>query len=568
MAAKTASLSVNIIADAARAKAGLREAETAFGKFRREVGAAQGGVAKFQAVSNAAFASIKQNAVGFATAAGAAVAAFVAKSVLDFQNLSLNIGKFSDATGVTVDQASRLVEVMDDLDVETNALQTALNKLNRAAADGAEGFKVIGAEIVRTSSGAVDVQQTFLNVIDGLRRIQDPALRAAVATQLLGRGWMELAVVVEGGSAKLVSAMNQVSQQKLRTPEQIKQAREFQKSIKDLRDNFEDLAQAVGDNLIPVVKSLADAFNFVASAVRAANSVEIFGVKLSTLGKIAFGIAVPFYGVAQVINQIGNESSNAAPLTENLTAAWRDGSRAMIDAYMSANGLTGEMLGLTSATELATEQWNQWKGELSIELEMLNIQSDIDAFYAKWTQAMADGTFDAVQYQKELLNIQLGLLGIGAETDGLRGKLRDKFKFLVDTSQLQRAVDLINAIRQGLGELKIPTGPGSGDEAFMSKIPGMAAGGFVSSPTVAMVGEAGPEVVIPLSRPSRAMDLMSQSGLDDLAFSMSPMPMSRGTTVININAGSVISENDLIESVRRGLANAQRNGAQLVYSNL
>lgn len=523
---------------------GVKRAAQQFEKLRTDIAKADGAMNKFKVASGAAFDFAKANALAFGAAAAAAVTAFAIKSISQFQNLSLAVGRFADATGVTVDQASRLVEVMDDLDIETNALQTGLNKLNRAAAEGAEGFKLIGAEIVRTSSGAVDVQQTFLNVIDGLNKIKDPALRAAVATQLLGRGWMDLAVVVEGGSKKLTAAMNKVSQQKLRTPQQIKEAREFQESIKNLQDNFEDLAQVVGDNLIPVVKSLADAFNFVAAAVRAANDVDIFGIKLSTLGKIAFGIAIPVYGVAQVINQVGKESSKATELSDDLIAAWRDGTRAMIDAYMATNGLTGEMLGLTSATELATEQWNQWKSALSIELQMLNIQSDIDDFYAKWHEAMANGTFDAVQYQKELLNIQLELLGVGAETDSLRGKLRDKFKFLVDTSQLQRAFDLLRAIQRGLGELKIPTGPGSGDQALMSRIPGMAAGGIVSGPTLAMIGEAGPEAVIPLDRLG-----------------------TMGGVTVNVT-GSVITENDLIESIRKGLANAQRNGSQLVYSNV
>jgi alpha-D-ribose 1-methylphosphonate 5-phosphate C-P lyase len=39
-----------------------------------------------------------------------------------------------------------------------------------------------------------------------------------------------------------------------------------------------------------------------------------------------------------------------------------------------------------------------------------------------------------------------------------------------------------------------------------------------------------------------------------------------GGVTVNV-AGSVISENDLVETVRKGLVNSQRNGAGLVYSN-
>ena len=51
----------------------------------------------------------------------------------------------------------------------------------------------------------------------------------------------------------------------------------------------------------------------------------------------------------------------------------------------------------------------------------------------------------------------------------------------------------------------------------LPKIPELANGAIVSGPQVAMIGEAGDEAVIPLSRPRRAMQLMEQSGLADLA---------------------------------------------------
>lgn len=44
-------------------------------------------------------------------------------------------------------------------------------------------------------------------------------------------------------------------------------------------------------------------------------------------------------------------------------------------------------------------------------------------------------------------------------------------------------------------------------------IPGRANGGIITSPEVALIGEAGPEVVIPLTRPRRAAELMEKTGL-------------------------------------------------------
>lgn len=79
---------------------------------------------------------------------------------------------------------------------------------------------------------------------------------------------------------------------------------------------------------------------------------------------------------------------------------------------------------------------------------------------------------------------------------------------------------------------------------ILSVLP-FADGGIVTRPTLGLVGEAGPEAIIPL-------DKLGGMG---------------GGITVNVS-GSVISEGDLVETVRRGLVNAQRNGAQLVYSNV
>lgn len=497
-------------------EAGINKALMGFKKLSYDIKAADGAMAKFKVAGSAAFDVVKQNAVAFGAAAAAAVTAFVGKAIGDFVRLGLAVDKFSQATGTTTEQASRLIEVMSDMDIESNSLQTALNKLNRAAADGAEGFKLIGAEIARTSSGAVDVQKTFFNVIDALRGIQDPALRAKAATQLLGRGWMELSRLVGEGSGKLKTALESVSATKVLTKEDTQRAKDFQAAMEDLKDVAEDFAINVARNLLPVLKK----------------AVEF----LSQLGEV-MGTAT--FTADDLNKYLGRN----VLVTEEMAAAWRDGYAAMEAAQNPAAQLTTELELMEQQLEQVKDEWNRLKGVLSLEYEMLTIQQNIDAFYAKWTQAMADGTFDAIEYQKELINIQIALLDIGSATDGLKGKLRDKFKFLVDTGQLERALSLINAIKRGLRELKNPSGPGSGDEVLMNKIPAMAAGGIVTGPTVALIGEAGPEAVIPLDRLN-----------------------TMGNITINVS-GSVVTENDLIETVRQGLVNAQRNGSQLVYSN-
>jgi phage-related protein len=112
--------------------------------------------------------------------------------------------------------------------------------------------------------------------------------------------------------------------------------------------------------------------------------------------------------------------------------------------------------------------------------------------------------------------------------------------------------DIVSGIVEG-----IKSAAGAIGSAIMGAIPGggliggavgkikgilpFADGGLVTGPTIGLIGEAGPEVVIPLDRLER---------------------MGGGNVTINI-AGSVIQETDLVERIRIGLVQAQRNGRQV-----
>jgi hypothetical protein len=74
----------------------------------------------------------------------------------------------------------------------------------------------------------------------------------------------------------------------------------------------------------------------------------------------------------------------------------------------------------------------------------------------------------------------------------------------------------------------------------------MATGGVVTSATLAIIGEAGPEAVIPLS----------QMG-------------SMGGQNITINVGgSVISQGDLVAIIRNQLLALQQSGSTITRTNL
>lgn len=76
-------------------------------------------------------------------------------------------------------------------------------------------------------------------------------------------------------------------------------------------------------------------------------------------------------------------------------------------------------------------------------------------------------------------------------------------------SRLSRIIAMTSSVKSGLGVV-------SGLASSIGSILGYAAGGIISSPEVAVVGESGPEVIIPLTNPARAKQLAAESGLSGI----------------------------------------------------
>ena len=141
------------------------------------------------------------------------------------------------------------------------------------------------------------------------------------------------------------------------------------------------------------------------------------------------------------------------------------------------------------------------------------------------------------------LDIATGMIdGLWEALGKFAGRLLDFGKEIVS-----KIVSGITSAAGSIGSAILGAIPGGG--AIGGLIGGVknilpfAAGGIVTGPTLGLVGEAGPEAIIPLSQLGNVM--------------------GGGGVTVNVQ-GSVISEGDLIETVRRGLIDAQRSGRQLV----
>lgn len=233
-------------------------ATSGLGKLRTEVKQAEGAFGKMQVVGSAAFQAVKDNAAEMALLAGAALVQFGRQAVSEFQKTALEAGKFSEATGTAVEEASRWIEVGGDLGIGADKIEGAMMRLNKALGANETALAEYGVEIVRADNGTIDANATFERAVTTIGAIEDPTRRAQAAQEAFGRGYGEIAVLMGMSADELRRKLQAVSQERVITKEELDRARGYQAALEDLKDVVGDLEMALGQALVPALTDAAE----------------------------------------------------------------------------------------------------------------------------------------------------------------------------------------------------------------------------------------------------------------------------------------------------------------------
>lgn len=254
-------------------------------------------------------------AVAFAGVAGAGLV----KAATAFTGLALEAGKMADATGLSVEEASRWIEVAGDVGVSTETVQGSFQKFNKAVADGKPSLQEYGVEIAKTKDGVVDANGTFINAIDVIGRIEDPTKRAQAAQELFGRSYGEIAELIETGADGVKTALAEVSEGKVINEDELAKAKEFRASMDALKDAGEDLMLAIGQGVTPVLAGFADvaskAVGFVGELNEKTDGASGTILAIGTAGLGAAG------GLSVAVGQIIKMRDNLSKIPAAVTAA-------------------------------------------------------------------------------------------------------------------------------------------------------------------------------------------------------------------------------------------------------
>ena len=473
-------INIPIISDFA--DAGIRQARTAFDNFKLKVSEADGAMGKFRAGAGAALDAVKANAASFAAAGATAIATFAIRSVNAFKDLALEADRFASATGLAVEEASRWLEVAGDMEVSASAIETGINKMNRTLATTPNAFRNLGVEIAKTEDGATDANQTFLNVIERLRQIEDPAERARVGTELLGRGWQEMSQLIQAGSSTLSASLAEVSDAKVINQDEVDKAKAFREAMDNLADSAEDLSISVGSYLVPVITGAVEGIKVFSTAIGAAGSSLID----------ATGAAL---GFGNALGDVEHETSIYETGFGKLILAHQRGVD-VLEYYNARMGrTTEETQTLTWSEEQLietnyelNESWKTLLGTLDIEAKFRDAEQAVTDMNAAAIEAFADPTlFDAYKTQQDsVIRKFADILTAMEATDAEQNRIR----FLIDTEPLEYALEALNRINLAkTGQIITTPLPRFGGAR--------AEGGSVMAGTAYLVGERGPELFVP-----------------------------------------------------------------------
>jgi hypothetical protein len=447
---------------------GIKNAKAAFNDFKAAVGKAEGGMGKFKAGSTAALDAVKANAGAFAIAGAAAFVKFAVSGIDAFQKLALAAKKFSDATGLAVEDASRYMEAAGDIGVPVEALTTAIGKLNKTIGMDANKVRDLGVDLVYLDNGALDVNETFLNTIERIKGIKDPAEKARVATQLLGKGWQGMSELIAMGADDLKKSLASVDDSKIIDKDEVKKAENYRAAMDTLRDSFEKMAINLGERLIPKVAELLELLAKLPEALRGAGGVveDVFSIEEMAM--------------------FGNEAAIARLEFERMANLYQPYVESRIAFIEKTTGAIDEQGDEVTETDYA---WKGLIGTLEIERAMMGARDQLEKLKETAIEAYQGAEGALREYEAGLIDAQLMVLRL-AEDINLSNNQQNYLRVLVDTGELEKALSLLELVKAG----------GYTDATNAMRFRGARAmGGPVAGGSTYLVGERGPELFTPSS---------------------------------------------------------------------
>jgi len=471
----------------------------------------------------------------------AAVGGIVAlgKSAIDTADA---FGKLSTRTGIAADKLLAYVNAGKLADVSQSDLETGLRTLARTQVEASEGVKTyadayakLGVTVKNQDGTLKDSDQLLSDIADRFQDLPNGPEKAAVAMDIFGRSGQKMITLLNGGSEALDEFGYNLSDSFAKNSE------EFNDNLTKVGIELDRLKMQILDDLLPTLIDLSETFIDITKSIRDATDAfaKFFGIgDEAMIAKNTVQINALNKNIARTKRLLAEQREEAAaggPLFGIRTGQIEKTERLLAEFERKRQKLRDE---INAATDPVTVEPTTERPRS----RFLSLDPDPEKSKIKYLPEMSGEDFAAmieeeIRLEEERESVLRGIGAVKAmelnQADQLIEKT-DKYKITLGqvkdvlanqmTSAIEGLIDgtktlgeSLSGILRQLGSMFLQFGikslvgglfPSAKGNVFaQNKIVPFAYGGVVNKPTLfpmangmGLMGEAGPEAVMPLRR--------------------------------------------------------------------
>ena len=510
-----------------------------------------------------------QSAIQGAVRLGQKIAGIINDYLATADEIATNSKKF----GISTDTYQKWKYASEIIDVSAETIGSSLGKLTKQMGKDNEAFETLGVSVYDASGKYRDAEDVFYDVVDALGKIDDETQADIISNQLFGKSFQELEPLIDAGADSLKDlGIEAENRHAIMTPEELEamnQAKDALDKIKyqlgvalapvieAISPYIEKIATWLGEKLADphvqeVIQKLADAFGQMAEAI--ADSLidlvesgaieDLIDALIDFIPVLTDFIKDSLPVLIEALKQIMGFITGMATSTDDFNKKLEDCGNG-IDEFATEGEITAGLMKKAFNGAFSGKGGIGWTIADTLDkagidhkefFEYCEGEGGLGGFVGKWSVAMHDVTTALGERFSEMwTNVSNWFQDVGRWFSELPGKIGNWFSSIPGkiSSVFNTAWEHIKEWFEKIGEWFrdlpnkiwnwIKSIPEKIKKAFSGQATvsasgqigyrgGYAEGGIFKKSSFVNIGEAGPEVVLPLDRLGQVLSSVGYSG--------------------------------------------------------